>query len=82
MLLNSLSEAMMQFEQYGLAAFKDRWNSLHAYAGQEVVILDNGRVLHEGQAVGIDDIGRFVLGTAAGRVVVMTGDISLRTREG
>jgi BirA family biotin operon repressor/biotin-[acetyl-CoA-carboxylase] ligase len=81
MLLNGLSEAMVQFEQNGLAAFKGRWNSLHAHAGQAVVILDNGRVLHEGQAVGIDEIGRFVLDTAAGRVAIMAGDISLRMKE-
>jgi BirA family biotin operon repressor/biotin-[acetyl-CoA-carboxylase] ligase len=77
-LLNGLSEAMAQFEQEGLAAFMQRWNSLHAYSGQQTVILDHGRVVHEGRAVGIDDIGRFVLDTASGRVAVIAGDVSLR----
>lgn len=78
MLLNGLSEAMAQFEQDGLGAFMQRWNSLHAYAGQAVVILDNDRVVHEGRAAGIDEIGRFVLDTAGGRAAVIAGDVSLR----
>jgi BirA family biotin operon repressor/biotin-[acetyl-CoA-carboxylase] ligase len=78
MLLNGLSEAMVQFGQDGLGAFTQRWNHLHAYSGQVVAILDNGRVLHEGRAVGIDEIGRFVLDTGAGRVAIVAGDVSLR----
>jgi BirA family biotin operon repressor/biotin-[acetyl-CoA-carboxylase] ligase len=80
-LLNNLAQAMVQFEQDGLGAFTQRWNGLHAYGGQQVIILDNGRVLHEGRAVGIDEIGRFVLETAAGPVAVMAGDVSLRALE-
>lgn len=81
-LLNDLSEAMMRFEERGLAAFAQRWNSLHAYTGRTVVILDHGRVLHEGRAVGIDEVGRFVLDTDAGRIAIVAGDVSLRVREG
>jgi BirA family transcriptional regulator, biotin operon repressor / biotin---[acetyl-CoA-carboxylase] ligase len=80
-LLNTLAEALVQFEGQGLAAFTARWNALHAYTGQEVTILDNGRVVHDGSAVGIDNIGRFVMDTAQGRVAVMAGDVSLRPRE-
>lgn len=81
-LLNALAAMLMQFEHEGLAAFTQRWNALHAYNGQPVVILDNGKVVHEGTAIGVDDIGRFIMDTAAGRVAVMAGDVSLRTREG
>jgi BirA family transcriptional regulator, biotin operon repressor / biotin---[acetyl-CoA-carboxylase] ligase len=80
-LLNCLAEAMVQFEQQGLAAFTARWNALHAYAGQTVRILDNGRIVHEGRAIGIDDIGRFVMDTNQGRIAVMAGDVSLRPKE-
>lgn len=80
-LLNGLSEAMQQFAQHGLGAFTTRWNALHAYAGQPVSILDHGRVLHEGVAVGVDDSGRFLMDTAVGRVAIMAGDVSLRARE-
>lgn len=81
-LLNALCDAMSLFETEGLAAFLQRWNRLHAYAGKAVAILDNGRVVYEGRAVGVDETGRFLLDTAAGRVAVMAGDVSLRAREG
>lgn len=80
-LLSCLADALVQFEHEGLAAFTQRWNALHAYSGQPVVILDHGRTLHEGVAVGVDSIGRFLLDTTAGRIAVMAGDVSLRPRE-
>jgi BirA family biotin operon repressor/biotin-[acetyl-CoA-carboxylase] ligase len=46
-----------------------------------VSILDNGRVLHEGIAAGVDDTGRFLMDTATGRIAVMAGDVSLRAME-
>ncbi|WP_136413557.1 biotin--[acetyl-CoA-carboxylase] ligase [Herbaspirillum sp. ST 5-3] len=80
-LLNALSDALVQFEHEGLGAFTQRWNALHAYTGQTVVILDRGQVLQEGVAVGVDSIGRFVLDTASGRAAIMAGDVSLRAKE-
>jgi BirA family transcriptional regulator, biotin operon repressor / biotin---[acetyl-CoA-carboxylase] ligase len=81
-LLSGLSEVLVQFEHEGLGAFTKRWNALHAYTGQPVVILDHGQVLHEGIAVGVDSIGRFLLDTSHGRIAIMAGDVSLRTTEG
>lgn len=81
MLLSALSEALVQFEHEGLAAFTQRWNALHAYTGQPVMILDRGQVLQEGVAIGVDGIGRFVLDTAHGRTAIMAGDVSLRAKE-
>jgi BirA family biotin operon repressor/biotin-[acetyl-CoA-carboxylase] ligase len=81
-ILNRLSEAMMEFGQHGLPAFVERWNALHAHAGQAVSILDQERVVHEGTAVGIDWIGRLLLDTGRGTIAVMAGDVSLRSRGG
>ena len=81
MLLSALSDALAQFDVQGFAAFAARWNQLHAYTGQAVRILDNGRVLHEGQAVGVDDRGCFLMDTADGRIAVVAGDVSLRLQE-
>jgi len=79
-LVSSLADALVQFEHEGLSAFTQRWNALHAYSGQAVTILDNGRVLHEGVAIGVDGIGRFLMQTQDGRIAVMAGDVSLRPR--
>lgn len=80
-LVSGLAEALVKFEHEGMAAFTARWNALHAYTGHAVRIVDNGRQLHEGVALGVDDIGRFVMDTAAGRIAVMAGDVSLRAKE-
>ena len=82
-LLSSLTRALQQFQSDGLNRFVTRWNQLHAHAGQQVVILDQGKVLHEGTALGIDEIGRFLLQTAQddAPMAIMAGDISLRVKE-
>jgi len=81
LLLSALSDALAQFDAQGFEAFVARWNRLHAYAGRAVRILDHDRVLHEGSAVGVDDSGCFLLDTAAGRIAVLAGDVSLRLQE-
>jgi BirA family transcriptional regulator, biotin operon repressor / biotin---[acetyl-CoA-carboxylase] ligase len=79
-LLNHLAQALSEFSQYGFAAFRDRWNALHAYAELPVTILDRGQVVQEGIAAGVDDMGRLLLDTDRGRQPVVAGDVSLRAR--
>ena len=83
-LLNALARNMLQFASEGLAGFIERWNHLHAFAGQQVLVLDQGKTLYEGVALGIDQIGRLLLQTDQGRapIAVMAGDISLRPKQG
>jgi BirA family biotin operon repressor/biotin-[acetyl-CoA-carboxylase] ligase len=80
-LLDGLADALALFAHAGFAAFTARWNTLHAWQGRHVVLLDRGDVQHEGLAAGVDDTGRLLLDTAAGRVTVVAGDVSLRTRD-
>jgi len=77
-LLDALAGAMAEFAAAGFAPFCARWNSRHAYQGHEVNIIDSGATLHTGRAAGVDDSGALLLDTAAGRVVVHAGDVSLR----
>lgn len=77
-LLDALAANLTAFAAAGFAPFAARWNSRHAYQGQDVNILDNGAVLHAGRAAGVDDTGALLLDTPAGRVVVHAGDVSLR----
>ncbi|WP_395823744.1 biotin--[acetyl-CoA-carboxylase] ligase [Collimonas sp.] len=83
-LLTALARNMQQFASAGLADFVERWNRLHAFAGQQVLILDQGKTLHQGVALGIDHIGRLLLQTEPGStpITVMAGDISLRPKQG
>lgn len=80
-LLDGLADALALFARDGFGAFAPRWNLLHAWQGHPVVILDRGEVLHEGLAAGVDDTGRLLLDTAAGRITVVAGDVSLRPRD-
>lgn len=81
LLLSALADVMAEFDAQGFAAFVARWNRLHAYGGRPVCILDDGRVQHEGMAVGVDDSGCFLMDTDAGRIAVVAGDVSLRLQE-
>jgi BirA family biotin operon repressor/biotin-[acetyl-CoA-carboxylase] ligase len=77
-LLNTLAQALADFDAAGLAPFTGRWNALHAWRGEQVAVLDHGRVRQHGAAVGIDDAGRLLIDTADGQIAVLSGDVSLR----
>jgi len=80
-LLDALADALRLFARQGFSAFSARWNLRHAWQGCHVRILDNGQVLQEGLAAGVDDAGRLLLDTAQGRNTVLAGDVSLRLGE-
>lgn len=75
-----LGQTLGQFAASGFGPFVADWNKLHAYAGREVDIIDQGRTLWCGRAVGVDGSGRLLLETDGGLVAVLAGDVSLRCR--
>jgi BirA family biotin operon repressor/biotin-[acetyl-CoA-carboxylase] ligase len=77
-LLNALAKTMQQFGQSGFVPFAERWNTLHVYAGREVVITDAGMVVQRGIALGVDRYGCLLLQTTNGQIPVISGDVSLR----
>lgn len=79
-LVSALADALLQFEQHGFALFCERWNQLHAYAGQMVAVLDRGTVQQRGRARGVDQDGCLLLQTAAGLLPIVAGDVSLRVQ--
>ncbi|MCQ0034177.1 biotin--[acetyl-CoA-carboxylase] ligase [Burkholderia glumae] len=76
--LDPLATALERFAAGGLAPFAPRWAALHAHAGREVVLLEQGREVARGVAAGIDDSGQLLLDTADGRRAIAAGDVSLR----
>ncbi|AXA92478.1 biotin--[acetyl-CoA-carboxylase] ligase [Massilia sp. YMA4] len=77
-LLSRLAAVLAEFDDTGFAPFTERWNALQGWRGAAVNILDNGTVIQQGRAAGVDDAGRLLLDTPAGRVAVLSGDVSLR----
>lgn len=78
---SALADVLAEFEQRGFGAFIARWQAFHSYAGQPVKILDNGRIVQQGIAAGVDVMGRFLIDSEAGQVAVLAGDVSLRLQE-
>ncbi|WP_426210011.1 biotin--[acetyl-CoA-carboxylase] ligase [Massilia sp. TWP1-3-3] len=79
-LLSNLAASLDQFGQLGFAAFSARWNRLHAHQGSMVQIVDGGVTVAEGIAAGVDDSGALLLDSAAGRIAIVAGDVSLRAQ--
>jgi BirA family biotin operon repressor/biotin-[acetyl-CoA-carboxylase] ligase len=77
-LVNGLAEGLPLFDAQGLTPFVPRWQALHAYAGEAVDLIDRGRLMQQGIARGIDEMGCLLLDTRVGRIAVLAGDISLR----
>ncbi|QCP48058.1 biotin--[acetyl-CoA-carboxylase] ligase [Trinickia violacea] len=79
--LNALDGALAQFSSEGFAPFAERWSAYHAYAGREVVLLEQGAEVARGIALGVDALGQLLLDTADGVRPIATGDVSLRLAE-
>ena len=82
-LLNQLVVALQRFEHGGFVGFVDQWNALHAYAGQRVNLVDQGRTIQQGVALGVNSQGCLMLQDDSGVIQpVMVGDVSLRINQG
>ena len=80
-LVDGLIQALQEFQQHGLKNFIAPWQQYHAYANQVVSITEQGRLLHEGLASGIDADGRLLLQsltTPTQFTAIAVGDVSLR----
>lgn len=80
-LTDALCDALEVFDLDGLSPFIGRWHALHRYQNQAVRLSEQALILHEGIARGIDGAGRLLLDTAAGRIAVTAGDVSLRPND-
>jgi BirA family transcriptional regulator, biotin operon repressor / biotin---[acetyl-CoA-carboxylase] ligase len=79
--LNALDGALARFSSEGFAPFAERWSAYHAYAGREVVLLEQGAEVARGIALGVDALGQLLLDTTDGVRPIATGDVSLRLAE-
>ncbi|WP_248320967.1 biotin--[acetyl-CoA-carboxylase] ligase [Caballeronia sp. Sq4a] len=77
-LLNALDTALPRFEADGFRPFRQRWTDAHAYAGREVVLIDQGQEVTRGVATGVDDSGHLLIDAPEGPRAVATGELSLR----
>lgn len=71
---NWIGETQVQ----GISALFKQFALRDAWLGQEVVVVDEGKVLLSGQAMGIDENGAYLVNTSSGLRSVLAGDLSLR----
>jgi BirA family biotin operon repressor/biotin-[acetyl-CoA-carboxylase] ligase len=70
---------LQQFSTSGFSVFAPSWNALHAYAGQQVCIVDHDQIIRQGTALGVDNSGCLLLQDQNDVVwTIMAGDVSLR----
>ncbi len=70
--------AVRRFFDEGLAPFVQAWRRLDALAGEEVALLDGGRIIAAGRSLGLDASGGLRVQLADGIRVVHSGEVSLR----
>ncbi|RKP49272.1 biotin--[acetyl-CoA-carboxylase] ligase [Trinickia fusca] len=76
--LEALAAMLARFGETGFAPFRGDWHACHAYADRDVVLLEHGKEVLRGRALGVDEIGQLLVATADGVQAVATGDVSLR----
>jgi BirA family biotin operon repressor/biotin-[acetyl-CoA-carboxylase] ligase len=77
-LARAVLDAIEGFERQGFAPFRARFESLFAYAGRTVVVMQAGLPTLSGVPVGVDGTGRLLLSTDTGTQAVASGELSLR----
>ncbi|SAL26223.1 biotin--protein ligase [Caballeronia peredens] len=77
-LLNALDSALPRFELEGFRPFRQRWLDAHAWAGREVLLLDQGSEVTRGIASGVDESGQLLIDAPEGPRAVATGELTLR----
>lgn len=77
LLLNELIPMLQQFEQSGFGHFRESWQQLDCYAGEDVAIsLGHEKII--GRACGVDERGAIIIETDTGRRSFNGGEVSLR----
>lgn len=80
--LEELLRVLDGFALNGFAALRDEWLSRHAWTGRLVRVLTPHAEPIEGICVGVADDGALLLETAGGVKRILSGDVSLRLKEG
>jgi len=77
-LANGFHQALLDVQREGFGAFVQRYAQVDALAGQAVNVIDQGRILQQGIAQGLDAQGRLLLRTDSGVQPIIVGEVSIR----
>ncbi|VVD68678.1 biotin--[acetyl-CoA-carboxylase] ligase [Pandoraea terrigena] len=77
-LVQRLAAMLNRFAEHRFGVFRDDWEAMHAYGGAPIRIIENGRDLWRGVALGVDSQGCLRVATRDGERTVASGDVSVR----
>ncbi|VVD62081.1 biotin--protein ligase [Pandoraea horticolens] len=77
-LMQRLAAMLDRFADHRFIAFRDDWEAMHAYGGASIRVIEHGRDLLHGVALGVDSQGCLRVATDAGERVIASGEVSVR----
>lgn len=77
-LVQRLTAMLDRFATQGFAAFREDWEAMHAYGGASIRIIEHGRDILHGVALGVDGRGCLRVATPQGERAIASGEVSVR----
>ncbi|WP_353190487.1 biotin--[acetyl-CoA-carboxylase] ligase [Pandoraea pnomenusa] len=77
-LVQRLAAMLDRFAEHRFSAFRDDWDAMHAYGGASIRIIEHGRDVLHGVALGVDAQGCLRVATNEGERVIASGEVSVR----
>jgi BirA family biotin operon repressor/biotin-[acetyl-CoA-carboxylase] ligase len=73
-----LSDMLTRFAEHGFCAFREDWETMHAYRDTPIRLIEHGRDLLHGVALGVDEKGCLRVATTEGERTIASGEVSVR----
>lgn len=77
-LIQRLAAMLDRFAEQGCGAFREDWEAMHAYSGASIRVIEHGRDLLHGVALGVDTQGCLRVATDGGERAIASGEVSVR----
>ncbi|WP_170936049.1 biotin--[acetyl-CoA-carboxylase] ligase [Pandoraea sp. PE-S2R-1] len=77
-LIQRLAVMLERFGERGFGAFREDWEAMHAYSGASIRVIEHGRDLLHGVALGVDTQGCLRVATDGGERAIASGEVSVR----
>lgn len=77
-LVQRLATMLDRFADQRFGAFREDWEAMHAYGGSSIRVIEHGRDVLHGVALGVDSQGCLRVATNEGERVIASGEVSVR----
>ena len=78
MVYSECEKLMHEFFEEGFSVFRHEWMQYDEFAGKEVKIIDQDKLLCSGREAGVDENGYLLVHSDSGVKQIISGDVSLR----